>query len=607
MNISRLISSSAFTLLLFLAIVPISLMAEELPKDITWLSNETDPLIASPEAKTGGTLFDYIETFPLTIRTVGPDAASDFRDVISENQYALVELHPNTDHIIPVIATHWAFGKDKKTMYFKINTEARWSDGKPVTADDFVYILEFMRSKNIVAPFHNDYYTNKIDKIIKYNDYTISISTKTIEPELLLYVDLAPIPRHFYGELTEDFVKKYNWTIVPNTGPYQIENIDKGKSITLARKKDWWGYKNRYFKNRFNVDRIVYEVIRDNSSAMEYFKKKDISFITINIPELWHVKATGDVFDKGYVHKLWFYNDVPQQAQGFWFNESHEILKDRNVRLGISHSINLDKVLEKILRGDYERLPQQYVGYGVYTNKKIKPRSFDLSKADEYFKKAGWDKRGADGIRVKGARRLSFTVSYGSAHLTDRFVVVKEEAKKAGVELNLNLMDFSAAYKMTQEKKHEIAFMTWSTKMTPAHWEHYHSDLADKPNTNNITNTKDPELDKLTIAYRDSTNKKERVKLSHKIQELIYERAVFVPFFMVPFIRDAYWRWWRFPTPPATKATEDSNFAPYSERSGGLFWFDEDLKKETEDAMKSGTSFAPVTIIDKTFKPKSKS
>ena len=75
------------------------------------------------------------------------------------NQLGLIGLHPNTENIIPEIATHWAFGADKKSMYFKLNPQARWSDGKPVTAQDFAYTIEFMRSEEIVAPWYNDYYT----------------------------------------------------------------------------------------------------------------------------------------------------------------------------------------------------------------------------------------------------------------------------------------------------------------------------------------------------------------------------------------------------------------------------------------------------------------
>ena len=108
----------------------------ELPEGIEWLTNNTDPVYASAAAEKGGMFRDALMNFPLTFRTVGPDSnlASGFRSAVSGNQYSLIGIHPNTLNIIPELATHWAYGKDKKTMYFKLNKKARWSDGHPVTA-----------------------------------------------------------------------------------------------------------------------------------------------------------------------------------------------------------------------------------------------------------------------------------------------------------------------------------------------------------------------------------------------------------------------------------------------------------------------------------------
>ena len=143
---------------------------ETLPDGIDWLTNDSDPDFASPKAAKGGTLHEAQLSFPLTIRVVGPDSNSSFRGAILGNQLGLIGIHPNTENIIPELATHWAYGVDKKTMYFKLDPAARWSDGHPVTAEDFVYTLEFMRSKHIVAPWYNDYYTKEIERVTTERD-----------------------------------------------------------------------------------------------------------------------------------------------------------------------------------------------------------------------------------------------------------------------------------------------------------------------------------------------------------------------------------------------------------------------------------------------------
>ena len=571
-----------------------------IPADLQWLKNESDPVYASPESRKGGALNSWVLSFPLTFRVVGPDSNSSFRSAILGNQLSLIGIHPNTENIIPELANHWAYGKDKKTMYFKLNEKARWSDSTPVTAHDFAYTLEFMRSKYIIAPWYNDYYSKEIDKVIVYDDHTLAVVSTKAQPDLHLKIGISPTPRHFYGKLGEDFVRRYNWKIVPNTGPYQIYDFKKGKYVKFKRKKDWWAKDLRFFKNRFNVDRVVFKVIRDINIVWEYFKKAKVDVFPVTMPRYWHVKTKTPVVENGYVHKIWFFNNTQQSAQGMWLNQDREIFKDRNVRYAFAHAMNIQKVIEKVLRNDYFRLEHGFMGYGRYSNKKIRARRFDLDKVNFYMNGGGWQ-RGSDGIWGKNGRRFSVEVSYSQDAHTPRLVVLKEEAKKAGIELKLQKLDPSAAYKKVLEKKHDVAWSGWSTSLRPQYWEHFHSTNAHKPQTNNITNTDDSRMDKLIDAYRNSLDEEERINLSVKIQEKIHEIGAFVPTFMVPYAREAYWRWWRLPKVPGTKHS-DSLFDPFSSSSGGLFWYDEKLYEETKKAMKKKRTFPPVTIKDKTYK-----
>ncbi|MFO7560541.1 MAG: extracellular solute-binding protein [Desulfobacterales bacterium] len=592
-----------FFLGLFITLFPYHVSAaQELPKDIQWLTNHEDPVFASKNAKKGGVFHASIMSFPMTFRSVGPDSNGGFRDAILSNQLGLIGIHPNTENIIPEIATHWAFDKDKKTMYFKLNKNARWSDGKPVTADDFIYTLEFMRSKEIVAPWYNDYYTKEIDRVIRYDDLTLAVVATKAQPDLHLRVAISPTPRNFYGKLDKDFIKKYNWKIVPNTGPYQISDFKKGKSVKFKKKKDWWAEDLHYFKNRFNVDTVIYDVVRDYNILWEYFKKGKQDVFAINFPEYWHGKTKTPVVENGYVYKIWFFNDTQQSATGMWLNQDREIFKDRNVRYAFAHAMNIGKVIESVLRNDYYRLEHGFMGYGRYSNNTIRARRFDLARVEEYMKASDW-KRGADGIWEKDGRRFSAEVTYSFEEHTPRLVVLKEEAKKAGVELRLQKLDSSAMFKKVLEKKHDIAWMGWSTSLRPQYWEHFHSVNAHKPQTNNITNTDDPDMDRLIDSFRNSLEEEERIELSLKIQEKIQELGVFVPTFMVPYVRQAYWRWLRLPETPGTKMSLDL-FAPFGSTTGGLFWYDKDFHEETKDAMKKKKKLQPVTIIDETYKMK---
>ena len=573
---------------------------ETLPDGIEWIKNNDAPVFSSPDAEKGGTFNQAILSFPMTFRTVGPDSNGSFRSAILDNQLNLINIHPNTDEIIPELATKWAFGDDQKTMYFRLDKEARWSDGKPVTAADFQYTLEFMRSDHIIAPWYNDYYTREIDKVVVYDEHTLAVKSTKAQPDLHLKLNLGPIPEHYYGKLDENFVHEYNWKVVPNTGAYRIEDFRKGKFVRFKRKENWWAENRRYFKNRFNADYVQYNVVRDYNMLWEYFKKGRIDLFSLTIPKYWHEKSDTEVFRKGYVKKIWFFNNTQRSASGMWLNQDKPIFSDKRVRYAFAHAMNIQRVIEKVLRGDYFRLIHGYVGYGEYSNNSIRPRTYSIEKVTALMTDAGWQ-RGKDGIWEKDGRRFSVQVTYGFEQHTPRLVVLKEEARRAGVELRLQKLDSSAAFKKFLEKQHDVAWMGWSTGLRPSFWQHWHSDNAHKPQTNNITNTDDPRIDRLIDQYRDSLSSDERKRLSKQIQEKIHEQGAFVPTFMVPYVREGFWRWIRLPEFHGTKKS-DTLFDPFNTMTGGLFWIDTKEKEQTLEAKDQGEVFEPVTIKDERYK-----
>jgi microcin C transport system substrate-binding protein len=166
------------------------------------------------------------------------------------------------------------------------------------------------------------------------------------------------------------------------------------------------------------------------------------------------------------------------------------------------------------------------------------------------------------------------------------------------------VQDSAANFKQTLEKKHQIVFMAWSPQHIPAFWEHYHSANAHIPQTNNITATDDPELDKIIIEQRDAIDLPTRIRLSHEIQQRIWEIGAFIPLYKVPYVREVAWRWVRLPETYGTRMTDPYLFDPISQglRTDGLFWIDEDMKRETLDARSAGRSFPPINVVDETWR-----
>ncbi|MGY3877763.1 extracellular solute-binding protein [Aeromonas enteropelogenes] len=578
-----------------------------LPADLTWESNNTDPVYGDPAAKRGGTFHTFMTSFPLTLRVYGPDSNGGFAGYVRETNLPLLGTHPLTGNPMPLLANEWAFGPDNKTLYFRINPKARWSDGKPVTADDWLFALKMLRSKEINDPWYNNYYSTQITDVTKFDDHTLAITSgsEKSRQDLLDSLPFTPVPSHAI-KLTANWVKEYNWKVLPVTGAYRIGEVKKGKSITLERVKDWWGDEERYFQYRFNPDRIEIKVLRDQNIAWQHFLRGDLDTFGLTMPNWWHDKTKVPEFEKGYIERTWFYNQTPQSPMGLYLNTADPLLRDLNVRLGIQYALNLDKMLTTLLRGDYQRLNSYGSGQGDFTNTEIKARPFDPKLAREYFAKAGFSKAGPNGIlQDDKGQPLTLTITYTTAEHAQRLTLLREEAKKAGLNLELNLMDASAGFKSMLEKKHQSAWMAWSGGRYPAYWEFFHKVNANKPQTNNIMNIDDDAISTLVEQYDKEFDFAKKAALSRQIQQRLYELASFVPAYQVPYTREGAWRWIKLPKVPATPKSEllywplDGGNSGYS--YGGLLWIDEALKTETKAAIKRGQTFPPVVRIDKTY------
>ena len=354
----------------------------------------------------------------------------------------------------------------------------------------------------------------------------------------------------------------------------------------------------KYHRTRYNADKIRVSVIRDNEVAYRHFLRGDLEVFSLTAPSYGHDKTDDPTYKMGSIDRVWFYNEVPQPTTGLSLNMDLPVLSDRDVRYGLAHSMNFERMISAVLRGDYARKHSYHTGYGKYSNREIRARAFDLEKAESFFAKAGWGERGPDGIRLKDGGRLSLILNYSLPLHTDRLSFLREEAKKAGVELRLNRLDPTAAFKSLIEKKYQIAWGAWAPGLRPQYYGAFHSENAHKAQTNNITNTDDAHMDALIMRYRDSRDSDERAALARATQQRIHEIGAYIPAYDVPYVREAHWRWVKLPAHVGTRLS-DTLFDPVGL---SLFWIDEEAKRRTEEALEAGRTFAPVTLVHDRFK-----
>jgi microcin C transport system substrate-binding protein len=583
-------------------------------KGLTWEDGSESPEFSDPNAKKGGTLNEYVPDFPPTLRPLGPNSNSVFREYLLDYiAPVFVAPHPNfPGKYMPQIATSWAVDRSTKTVYFRMDPNAKWSDGAPCTTDDLLFTFYFLRSKLLDDPWNNDFYTKTYSSITVYDAHTLAVTISELKPDIVDRAgNFALYPKHFFGEFGPGWEAKYDWRVWPTLGAYTIkdEDIKRTTSVTLSRVKDWWGENRRFMRNRYNPDRIHFEVIRDPDKAFEAFLHGDLDSFAISV-QMNHTKLpdTHPSITSGYTVKAQFFNDIPQPNFGLWLNEAMPGLDNNDVRVGIAYASNMDLVCKQYFRGEAVIQKTESDGFGFDPNPALHPRPFDPVKAREYFAKAGYTKQGEDGVLVNAqGRRLAFTISTVYKRYEDVLVILKQEALKAGLEFDIEILDFTTGFEKMEQKKHEIALMAFSRtpEMYPRYWEYtsgvnaydvpYLPDGSPNParkvkaDTNNLSSIADYQLDQLITAY-DKADTMEKVKsLAAQIEQRLYDNAGWVNGFAIPFYRVAYRPWIKWPKDFDAKQSLDY-------QNLWLMWIDQDAQKDALAAKAEGRSL-PVQIL----------
>lgn len=585
----------------------------DLPQDLNWETGEEVIEKGDPNAKKGGVFHTHIPEFPPTIRPLGPNSNNSFRSELHDNiELGMVNYDYIEKKFFPSLASEWAFGNDGRTVFYKLDPDATFSDGVKVTSKDFLFSLYIRLSDNITAPFQKQYFKNQFANVTTYGDGYVSISLPEPKPMLPFYANLTAAPAHFYDEYGPDYDERYQWRVPPTTGAYTLlpEDIKKGRSITLSRVKDWWARDKKHYQYSNNVDKIVYTVIAEKTKAFELFKLGKLDTFYLSAPDYWYEKMEIPQYFKGYIEKSTFYNVFPRVPRGLFINVDKKPLDNVNIRRGIAHAVDFDRVNAVIFRGDSQRLQQFSEGYGDMTNSNVKARGFSVKKAQDYFAKAGYSTMGKDGILTNDqGERLSFILSWakGLSPDIDRMMeLLSETAKKVGLEIQLDGQQSNIAFKNLIEKRHQIAYSGWAVRPPfPRYFQFFHSENAydEKGNikvqTNNVNSYSNPRMDKLVETVRTAKNLDELKEAAHEVQQIVRDEAIFIPALKVAYVRMGYWRWMRW---PQTKYYEFSSPVIYSPTDAYSYWIDEDLKKETEEAMKSGKEFSEKSLIFDLYK-----
>jgi microcin C transport system substrate-binding protein len=616
------------TSLALICCVPAALAAEQapaaaarltLPADVVWQSNEEDPPIGSAEALRGGTLNESIGSYPLTLRLMGPNSNDAFAgwNRLFTFDFQLVRRHPVSDRFMPWMATQWAVMPDQRTLYFKLDPDARWSDGKPITARDYVFSWRMMQSEHIVDPFYNSYAERFYESIDAIDDYTLRIvGTRPSWRALSDYGGLFPTPAHVHT-LDADWVKRTTNTPQVVPGPYVIGEQVRGERVVFQRVPKWWGDGKLRFRGLYNYDRIVLRVI-PTERRLDYLRRGELDLMAGTSSRSWNEDFTFPAVRNGWIKRARIMTDWPSGMYGMSMNLQAPIFQNKDFRKAMQYLVNFDRVNQNLMYGEFSRLVSYFQGT-EYASPQVKPYGFDPVKASEHLAKAGYHRpaelgatswfgklmntvRGllftrsdSDDILVNDkGERASFTLVHGSKGLERHLTVMQQEFRRAGVDMQLRLLEPGTAFERGLERKYEMTVTSRTTGFYPDPRQYFHTSFQATTNNNNIWGFGTPEVDGLIKVFEEDLDADKRRAAMQRIDEIVHDEAFYIPFWEAPFLRVVYWDYIRFPEtwlPPRTEQLTDYM----------VTWFDPARKAALEKAMKANQPLPVDASLDKDY------
>lgn len=250
-----------------------------------------------------------------------------------------------------LLAESMEMPEDRSWIVFNLRKEARWHDGKPVTADDVVFTFNIVREKG--APQFKFYYSD-IDKVEKLGDYKVKFSFKGGENrEMPLIVgEQAILPKHYWEGRAFD-----ETSLEPplGSGAYKVADLEPGRHITYTRVADYWGKDLPVNVGFDNFDTIRYDYYRDTSVVIEAFKAGEFDFRSENSSKDWATAYNVDEIKTGEMIKDEIKHNRSVSMQGFVYNTRRPLFQDPKVREALAYAFDFERSNKTLFYGQYVR------------------------------------------------------------------------------------------------------------------------------------------------------------------------------------------------------------------------------------------------------------
>ncbi|WP_028032258.1 extracellular solute-binding protein [Chelativorans sp. J32] len=535
----------------------------------------------NPEAPKGGTLnsavFGTFDSFnPFIVRGTPAAGLTYFGGMLWETLMQQSPEDPGTSH--PLIAEAFKYPDDYSSATYRLNPNARWHDGTPITVEDVVWSFNMLKE---ISPQHNRYFAN-VTEAVALSDSEVEFRFDQGGNRELPHImgDLPVLPKHWW-EGTDSQGRKRdlrNPTLEAplGSGPYKIGSFRPGSEIIWERAEEYWGANLPVNIGRYNFDRIRYTYFQDDNAEFLAFQKGGIEDVRRELStRRWSQEYDFPAVQNGDVIKREFTSTAIEPMQAFVFNMREPRFQDRRVREALTFAYNFEEQnrtqffgLNKRFSSYFEKsdlassgLPQgQELQILEEFRDKLPPELFTqefklpvydspqserqyLREAVRLFNEAGWEiQNGRMTNRETGEQfQIEFLGASPTAEvITGGFIA---NLRKIGISATLRIVDTSQYIQRVQNFQFDAITGRFAQSNSPGNEQrdYWSSEAADIPGSQNVIGIKDPVVDALVNKIIYAKDREELVATVRALDRVLLWNFYSIPQYYQPTLRYAYW------------------------------------------------------------------
>jgi len=469
---------------------------------------------------------------------------------------------------------------DRSWVAFSLREEARFADGRPVTAEDVIWSFHTLVEKG--QPLYRFYFAN-VASVEKTGPRRVRFSFKPGDNrELPLILGQLPVlPKHWWEG--RDFDKT---SLEPplGSGPYRLARFEAGRYLVYERRGDYWGRDLPVNVGRWNPEGIHIQYFRDADVAVEAFKGGEYDFRAENNSKIWATQYDIPAVKDGRIVK----EEVPHHRtsgmQGFVYNLRRPIFQDPKVREALAYAFDFEWSNKTLFYGQYTRtrsyfdnselaaegLPgpaelavlEPYRGRipeEVFTQVYEPPSTAgpggiraNLKKAVELLAEAGWKPANGVMTHTESGRKLAFEVLLRSPEFERIVLPFAKNLERIGVEAKVRTVDSTQYRKRLDQFDFDVTVNVFGQSESPGNEQrdYWSSESATGEGSRNVIGIRDPVIDELVEKVIAAPDREALVARTRALDRVLQWGYYLIPHWHIRSDRVIYWR--KLRRPPKT-------------------------------------------------------